>query len=104
MIALVDALLAVALLPLLAVTGYLCVLALMSGAVRPPQPGPSPLRFDVVVPAHDEEAGIAKTVQSLLSMDHPRTHFRVLVVADNCTDQTAQKAQEEGATGVQDRG
>jgi cellulose synthase/poly-beta-1,6-N-acetylglucosamine synthase-like glycosyltransferase len=55
------------------------------------------MRFDVVVPAHNEEAGIVRTVSSLLSMDWPRTQFRVLVVADNCTDATASVARAAGA-------
>ena len=49
------------------------------------------------MPAHDEEAGIAATVQSLLALDHPRELFRVRVVADNCTDATAARAAAAGA-------
>jgi cellulose synthase/poly-beta-1,6-N-acetylglucosamine synthase-like glycosyltransferase len=55
------------------------------------------LRFDVIVPAHDEETGIARTVASLLAMDWPKSNFRVLVVADNCSDATASVARDAGA-------
>ena len=49
----------------------------------------------VLIPAHDEEAGIAATVQNVRDQLNPDD--RVLVVADNCTDRTAQVAGEAGA-------
>ena len=55
------------------------------------------LRFDVIVPAHNEQEGIARTVSSLLAMDWPRDRFRVLVVADNCSDETAAVARATGS-------
>ena len=55
------------------------------------------MAFEVVVPAHDEEAGIGATVQSLLALDWPEGLRRVVVVADNCTDATAARAREAGA-------
>lgn len=90
------ALLAVALLP--AGAGlYLGVLALLSMRPRAPTPGAPHLRFAVVVPAHDESAGIGQTVHSLLSLDYPAALRRVLVVADNCSDDTAAQARAAGA-------
>jgi cellulose synthase/poly-beta-1,6-N-acetylglucosamine synthase-like glycosyltransferase len=76
---------------------YLALLTLLSW--RLPSPGRSlrQLSFDVIVPAHNEETGIARTVSSLLAMDWPRGQFRVLVVADNCSDTTASVAREAGA-------
>src|SRR5271165_5812496 len=59
---------------------------------------PSHLRFVVAIPAHDEEAGIVETVRSCLAQDYPRELFDVLVIADNCQDQTADLARREGAT------
>lgn len=53
--------------------------------------------FDIIIPAHDEESGIAAAVQSTLAMDWPRDQFRVIVVADNCTDATADVAASAGA-------
>ena len=55
------------------------------------------MRFDIVVPAHNEEVSIADTVHSLLSLDYPAPLRRVLVVADNCVDATATRATEAGA-------
>jgi len=86
-------------LPALAAALYLGLLALLS-RVRP-SPAPRPegprTRFDVWVPAHDEAAGIARTVQALRALDYPEALFRVRVIADNCTDATAARARAAGA-------
>ena len=58
---------------------------------------PPTSRFLVVVPAHDEEAGIVATVISCKSLNYPDHLFQVLVVADNCTDATAGRARDAGA-------
>lgn len=49
----------------------------------------------VLVPAHDEEAGIATTVRNVQSQLTPGD--RILVVADNCSDHTASAARQAGA-------
>jgi 1,2-diacylglycerol 3-beta-glucosyltransferase len=85
-------------LPVLAWTTYLALLALLSRPNPiPPNVSPPRTRFDVVVPAHDEETGIASTVTSLLDLDYPRDLYRVIVVADNCGDGTATIATRAGA-------
>ncbi len=53
--------------------------------------------FVILVPAHNEESSIATTVQSLKALDYPRQLFEILVIADNCQDQTASIARGEGA-------
>lgn len=58
----------------------------------------SPLKLAVIVPAHDEELVLAGTLESLRAQDYPTAHFEILVVADNCTDQTAAIARERGVT------
>src|SRR5262245_60709604 len=85
-------------LPALAVASYLAFLALLSARLKAPAYIPPRFFFDIVVPAHNEEAGIGRTVQNLLALDYPRELFRVLVVADNCKDATADRAREAGAT------
>jgi 1,2-diacylglycerol 3-beta-glucosyltransferase len=55
------------------------------------------LRFRVLVPAHNEEAGIGATVRSLEALDYPADLRRTVVLADNCTDSTAAIAAAEGA-------
>ncbi len=88
--------LAVAVLP---VWLYLGFLTLLSWRKRPP-PAPADAdtpRLVCVVPAHNEKDGIAATVKSLLAADAPADKKIVLVVADNCTDDTATLAREAGA-------
>jgi len=54
-------------------------------------------RFVVVIPAHDEAALIGATVRSVLANDYPARLRDVVVVADNCTDDTAACARLAGA-------
>src|SRR4029078_5445080 len=49
----------------------------------------------ILVPAHDESTGIEKTLRDLDAQLGPRD--RVLVVADNCSDDTAAVARTAGA-------
>lgn len=49
----------------------------------------------VLVPAHNESIGITATLNSIQSQLRPQD--RMLVVADNCTDDTAEIAQKCGA-------
>jgi cellulose synthase/poly-beta-1,6-N-acetylglucosamine synthase-like glycosyltransferase len=93
----VDLLFAALALPATIACAYLALLTLLSRELPLPRPSSRRLCFDVVVPAHNEESGIARTVLSLLSVDWPRSQFRVLVVADNCSDATASVARAAGA-------
>ena len=54
--------------------------------------------FALVIPAHNEEGTIAKTVSSLMDIAYPGDHADVYVLADNCTDHTADIAS--GFNGV----
>jgi cellulose synthase/poly-beta-1,6-N-acetylglucosamine synthase-like glycosyltransferase len=85
-------------LPVVLWTTYLATLALLSRANRSPPVASAPrTRFEIVVPSHNEEGGIAATVESLLAVDYPPGLRRVVVVADNCTDATAARASDAGA-------
>lgn len=55
------------------------------------------LRFLVLVPAHNEEAVIADMIQNLSHMDYPREMYDFYILADNCTDRTAEIARQMGA-------
>ncbi len=55
-------------------------------------------RFGIVIPARNEAAVIADTIKCILASDYPRELFDVYVVADNCTDNTAELARAAGAT------
>jgi 1,2-diacylglycerol 3-beta-glucosyltransferase len=93
-----DLLLLVLSLPVVVACGYLLLLTLLSAdKAAPPRVAPR-LKFDIIVPAHNEEAGIARTVTNLSAMDYPAALRRILVVADNCSDATADRAREAGAT------
>ncbi len=54
-------------------------------------------KFVIVIPAHNEERVIAKTLDSCARIDYPKDSFRIAVIADNCTDDTAKIAQSYGA-------
>ncbi|MBO0777139.1 MAG: glycosyltransferase [Actinobacteria bacterium] len=78
---------------------YLLALALASiGHRKGPAPRRPPRRRIVVlVPAHNEQALVARCVRSLTLQSYPRRLLRILVVADNCTDATAAVAAAAGA-------
>ena len=84
-------------LPVLAAAGYLFLATLLSGRLPAPPLAAPQRRFRFIVPAHNESAGIAATVRSLLEVDYPESLFDVLVVADNCEDDTASQARAAGA-------
>lgn len=62
---------------------------------RVPETAELPLRLTVLVPAHDERLTIAAALDSLWNQTRPPEE--VVVVADNCTDDTARIAREHGA-------
>ncbi|MEZ5967079.1 MAG: glycosyltransferase family 2 protein [Planctomycetota bacterium] len=84
-------------LPLALCATYLLVLTLFSARGRPAAPEASCPRFTVVVPAHDEAASIAATLHSLGAVIYPPHRRRIVVVADNCSDGTAEVARAAGA-------
>lgn len=53
-------------------------------------------KFAIVVPAHNEEKIIAKTIYSLSGLIYPKKNYEVFVIADNCTDNTAKIASSLG--------
>lgn len=63
---------------------------------EPARNGPEP-RLLFLVPAHNEALLIVGCVRSLVHMDYPREQRRLVVIADNCTDDTASLAREAGA-------
>lgn len=58
---------------------------------------PPSARFAVLVAARNEEAVIAGLVESLLAQDYPRDLFDIIVLPNNCTDNTALAAEKAGA-------
>jgi cellulose synthase/poly-beta-1,6-N-acetylglucosamine synthase-like glycosyltransferase len=82
---------------------FLLAIALAAILARRREIGPvdPSSKFLIVIPAHDEESGIAITVRSCLSANYPSLFFGVVVIADNCTDQTAAQAHDAGARVVE---
>jgi 1,2-diacylglycerol 3-beta-glucosyltransferase len=79
-------------------SAYLLLLTVCSGIRKPAPPGTFRTRFDVIVPAHDEEGGIVATISSLQAIEYPRALYRIIVVVDNCHDRTAELARQAGAS------
>ncbi len=83
---------------LLVPVGVVCAQVALACLPRRPGPdtgtGPRP-RLAVLVPAHNERDGITRTLRSIAPQ--LRDGDRVLVVADNCDDETADIARAEGA-------
>ena len=54
-------------------------------------------RFLVLVPAHNEEKVIGDIIRNLDAMDYPKELYDYYIIADNCTDATAETARSLGA-------
>jgi hypothetical protein len=79
--------------------GHLLTLlfAALASREEPEQsPRPAGLNLVVVVPAHDEEDQITRTLRSIQTSGDPGG-ARIVVIADNCTDHTADIARYAGA-------
>jgi cellulose synthase/poly-beta-1,6-N-acetylglucosamine synthase-like glycosyltransferase len=88
-------------LPAVLSSGYLLLVTLFSQRLPVPRPQSRQRFFDIIVPAHNEAAVIARTVASLRKIDWPAERFRIIVCADNCTDETAAKARAAGASVIE---
>ncbi|MGH2567367.1 MAG: glycosyltransferase family 2 protein, partial [Bacteroidota bacterium] len=79
---------------------YLAMLSLLALAAKRNLSFPASRlrRLAIVVPAHNEEFAIGKTLRSFSTIDYPKELFDVVVVADNCHDNTARIAHSYGAT------
>jgi 1,2-diacylglycerol 3-beta-glucosyltransferase len=98
---LVHGVLAILAAPAVASSGYLLLVTLLSGKLPARRSKFRLLRFDIIVPAHNEAGVIARTVASLSKVDWPAERFRILVCADNCTDSTAALARAAGAVALE---
>lgn len=77
---------------------YLLAATLASLSARPPRREENPAcRMLFVIPAYNEEAGIARTIRSISNDPANNIHTSVSVIADNCTDATAKAAAQAGA-------
>ncbi|MDR0315241.1 MAG: glycosyltransferase [Oscillospiraceae bacterium] len=53
-------------------------------------------KFAILVAARNEEKVIGFLLDSLFAQDYPRECYDIIVIADNCTDNTAAVAREKG--------
>jgi glycosyltransferase involved in cell wall biosynthesis len=61
------------------------------------------MRVSVVIPAHNEEELLPRCLDSIIAgVLPPRVVLEVVVVANRCTDRTAQIARERGARVIED--
>jgi len=81
------------------VSGWLMLLTLASWFFRPRLVRSSaPLKLLVVVPAHNEALQIGVTVENIRKCEYPPELLDIAVIADNCTDNTAEVAAMSGAS------
>ena len=95
----IGVLLLLVLFPLTLLVLYEWFLAVSSFFYRPPvaYSGTRQAQFLVLIPAHNEEVGIASTLESLRNLNYASERYRVLVIADQCTDGTAAVARSLNA-------
>lgn len=54
-------------------------------------------KYAVLIAARNEEKVICNLIDSIKSQDYPQELVEIFVVADNCTDKTAEIARKNGA-------
>ena len=54
-------------------------------------------RFMAIIPAHNEATVVANLIESLKNQNYPKDLYDIYVIADNCTDNTAEVARNAGA-------
>lgn len=59
---------------------------------RAPLPDEALPAISVLVPCHNEERVIAKTIQALLALDYPQDKIEILIINDGSTDRTGEIA------------
>lgn len=83
--------------------GYLLTFAQMGRASRPSDNAATAreqcsMRFLLLIPAHNEEQGITSTLASVAALDYPQELLEIVVIADNCTDETEAAVHRCGVT------
>ena len=54
-------------------------------------------KFMAIIPAHNEEGVVSNLIESLKKQDYAKELLDIYVIADNCTDKTAEVARNAGA-------
>lgn len=83
---------------------YVMGIGLCGAFTRSPPRLVSPrTRFAVLIPAHNEARVLGQLIKSLDHQEYPRHLYDIIVIADNCRDDTARVALETGANRVLNR-
>lgn len=81
---------------------YLLVITIAAYGFRPRRVADAaPVKTVILIPAHNEALSIADTVAGALAVDYPADRSKVVVLADNCDDDTATIARNAGAEVVE---
>jgi len=51
-------------------------------------------KFSIIIPAHNEEKYIGRTIKSILSLDYPKQLFEAVIVENGSTDKTYEIAKQ----------
>lgn len=102
-LSLLNLVLVAAALLVLAASAFLLLEVILSigTAPAPETPGAARGRIGVVIPAHNEQEAVAATVAAVRAQ--LRDIDPIIVVADNCDDETASRARPAGADAVERR-
>ncbi len=76
--------------------GYYALMILAPARRTPRLPARPRHRFIILIPAHNEAQTLPVLLRSLMRLNYPPTLREIVVVADNCTDATAEVAREFG--------
>lgn len=82
------------------IVGYLLLLtaaALFAPRRTAGRQGPPTSRFAFLIPAHNEEQLLPEVLANLNQLDYPQDRYTIFVVADNCSDRTAELGRAGGA-------
>ncbi len=91
-------------LPLAVCVLYLLLLAAAALVPSRKVPAAESMRhFRIVIPAHNEALVLEPVLRRLTNVTYPRNHFEIVVVADNCTDNTAEVARRCGVRVIERR-
>jgi 1,2-diacylglycerol 3-beta-glucosyltransferase len=78
---------------------YLLLLTLGAALYRRrPRPEPESKRqICILIPAHNEEMNLGAVLEGLRAQDYPAQRYQIVVIADNCSDRTAEIGRTHGA-------
>ena len=75
-------------------TGYYAILGLFGLFRRKEKKNYEPKNtFAMIVAAHNEEVVIGQLIESMQKQNYPRELYDIFIIADNCTDKTAEIAR-----------